>query len=101
MRHDWLTVNGDPARSIRNLQPVCLVGERTREALAVTRDQGVRLGRPPALPQRVRARIHRERKQGRSLSEIARRLNADGVPTAHNGKQWYPSTVKAVLAAQG
>jgi DNA invertase Pin-like site-specific DNA recombinase len=77
------------------------IGERTREALAVRRDQGVRLGRPRALPKSVRARIARERKQGRSFSEISRRLNDGGVPTAHGGKQWYPSTVKAVLAARG
>jgi hypothetical protein len=32
-----------------------------------------------------------------SLAEIARRLNADGVPTGHGGRAWWPSTVRAVL----
>jgi hypothetical protein len=26
-----------------------------------------------------------------------RALNQDGVPTAHGGRQWWPSTVRAVL----
>jgi hypothetical protein len=33
----------------------------------------------------------------RRLGEIARRLNADGVPTSPGGPQWWPSTVRAVL----
>lgn len=76
------------------------IGERTRDALAVKRAQGVRLGRPPALPEEVRARIRAERDAGRSLREIAEGLNADGVPTAHGGAAWHKSTVSAVLASQ-
>lgn len=34
---------------------------------------------------------------GKSLSEIARGLNADGVWTSQGGRQWGPSTVRAVL----
>jgi hypothetical protein len=29
---------------------------------------------------------------------VARGLNADGVPTTHGGKQWYPSTIKALTS---
>ena len=32
-----------------------------------------------------------------STPKIADRLNREGVPTARGGKQWYPSTVRAVL----
>ena len=74
-----------------------LIGQRTREALAQKRAQGVRLGRPPALPASVARRIRREREKGATLTAIAEGLNTDGVATAHEGKQWWPSTVKGVL----
>jgi hypothetical protein len=54
-------------------------------------------GRPPRLPQIVVDRIKLEYARGRSLGEIAKMLNTDGVPTAHGGRQWWPSTVRAVL----
>jgi DNA invertase Pin-like site-specific DNA recombinase len=76
-----------------------LIGQRTREALAVKRSQGVRLGRPRSLPDEVRSRIRAEAKAGSSLSAIARELNTDAVPTAQGGKRWHASTVRAVLAA--
>jgi len=39
--------------------------------------------------------------QGVSLGEIARRLNRDDIPTAQGGRQWWPSTVRAVLIRSG
>ena len=74
-----------------------LIGQRTREALAVKRAAGVRLGRPPSIDASIARRIRRERKSGRTLREIAQRLNADGVPTARGGR-WYASTLQRVLA---
>jgi DNA invertase Pin-like site-specific DNA recombinase len=75
-----------------------LISQRTREALAVKRAQGVRIGRPRAIPDEVVERIRREREAGRTLAAIAEGLNGDGVPTAQGGKRWYPATVRAVLA---
>lgn len=74
-----------------------LIGQRTREALAVKRSEGVRLGRPPTLSQKVRTRIQTERAEKRSLAAIASALNDDGEPTAHGGARWHASTVRAVL----
>lgn len=54
-------------------------------------------GRPQTLPRSVVERIRLEYARGRGLSEIARALNAEGVPTAHGGRKWWPSTVRAVL----
>jgi hypothetical protein len=54
-------------------------------------------GRPATLPRRVVERIRLEYAAGRGLSEIARALTDDAVPTAHGGKRWWPSTVRAVL----
>jgi hypothetical protein len=58
-------------------------------------------GRPRTLPRSVVARIRLEYARGRSLSEIARALNAEGVPTAHGGRKWWPSTVRGVLLRRG
>lgn len=73
-----------------------LISERTRAALAVKKAQGVRLGRPPVLDREVVERIVRERLAGIGYETIARQLNHDEVPTARGGRQWYPSTVRAV-----
>src|SRR5580765_1564932 len=48
-----------------------LISQRTREALAVKRAQGVRIGRPRSLPEEVVERIRRERDRGRTLAAIA------------------------------
>lgn len=55
------------------------------------------VGRPPRLPRSVVERIRLEYARGRGLSEIARELTAEGVPTAHGGRRWWPSTVRAIL----
>jgi DNA invertase Pin-like site-specific DNA recombinase len=74
-----------------------LIGQRTREALAVKRAAGVRLGRPVSLPPEVRRRIAADREGGKTLAAIAADLNADGVATGQGGAQWWPATVRAVL----
>lgn len=54
-------------------------------------------GRPATLAPSIAERIRVEHAAGSSLGHIARELNADQVPTAHGGAQWWPSTVRAVL----
>src|SRR4051795_13610563 len=78
-----------------------LIGQRTREALAVKKANGVRLGRPPAVPERVVRRIQRQRARGDSLRAIAESLNDDRVPTVQGGARWYAATVRGVLARAG
>ncbi|WP_416063661.1 recombinase family protein [Rhodococcus indonesiensis] len=77
-----------------------LISTRTRDALAVKRAQGVRLGRSSVLPQVVVARIVAERAAGRGLRVIAEGLTADGIPTARGRTAWSTSWVQAVLAGQ-
>jgi len=74
-----------------------LISQRTKEALAVKKAEGVRLGRPPTMPQAVVRRIQRQRARGDSLRKIADDLNEAGVPTAQGGAQWYAATVRHVL----
>lgn len=76
------------------------ISERTKAALAVKKAQGVRLGRPSALPTEVVARIVQAHADGYGYSAIARQLEADQVPTARGGASWYPRTVQKVLEGQ-
>ena len=74
-----------------------LIGQRTKDALAVKKAEGVILGRPRTLDDRTVASIVGMRANGMSLAVIARKLTDDGVPTAQGGARWYPSTVNHVL----
>ena len=74
-----------------------IIGQRTRDALAVKRAQGVRLGRPQKVPAELVSRIRAAHQAGEGWSAIARQLNAQSVPTVHGGSKWYPSTVRAVV----
>jgi hypothetical protein len=76
-----------------------LVAERRR--LAKRRPTRTVQGRPRQVSDQVVERIHAAHTAGRSLGEIARELNADRVPTAQGGRQWWPSTVRAVLNRVG
>ena len=60
-----------------------------------------RAGRPPTLPPAVVDRIRVDYARGSTYGQIARTLTADGVPTAHGGRRWWPSTVRAVLGRAG
>jgi DNA invertase Pin-like site-specific DNA recombinase len=77
-----------------------LISQRTREALAIKKAQGVQLGRPAILPRPVVERIVEARAAGDSLRTIAAGLTADAVPTAQGGMTWHASTIKAVLEGQ-
>ena len=74
-----------------------LISQRTKEALAVKKAEGARLGRPPTMPQAVVKRIQRQRARGDTLAKIADDLNQEGVPTAQGGARWYAATVRHVL----
>src|SRR5262245_58235368 len=76
-----------------------LIAARTRDALAVKKSQGARLGRPVALPDDVRHRIRDLRRESATLQSIADVLTAEGVPTAQGGARWYPGTVRGVLVS--
>jgi DNA invertase Pin-like site-specific DNA recombinase len=77
-----------------------LIGQNTREALAVLREQGVRLGRPRRCPDDVLARVVAYRATGARLVDICEQLNADAVPTPAGGVRWYPSHVSRLLRTQ-
>jgi len=76
-----------------------IIGQRTKDALAVRRSQGIRLGRPRVIHRDLRAQIVTARDQGQSFRAIADSLNAQRIPTVHGGIRWYPAPVRSVVLA--
>lgn len=74
------------------------VNEQRRPARG--RAQAAPPGRPTAVPDELILRIQAEHAKGKSLRQIARDLNVSQTPTAHGGRQWWPSTVRAALVRQ-
>jgi hypothetical protein len=98
-RHLVATVNTVKTPWGQRLIPVDELQRFIREHLEPGRVRTKRrpAGRPSTLPPGVVDRIRLEYARGRSLGEIAKALDTDGVPTAHGGRQWWPSTVRAVV----
>ena len=79
-----------------------IIGQRTKDAMAEKRRDGVWLSRPRAdLDPATVERILAERADGRSFPMIAARLTDDSVPTARGGARWYASTIRDVVLRHG
>lgn len=74
-----------------------IIGQRTKEGLAVKRAQGVRLGRPRTVPPELEHRIIQRRRAGSSFAAIAAELTTDGIPTPMGGSAWSWATVQRVV----
>jgi len=83
----------------QRLIPVAELERFLREHLEPARPRAERrpAGRPPTLAASVVGRIRFDYVRGRGLAEFARMLTAEGIPTGHGGRQWWPSSVRAVL----
>ncbi len=97
---DTSTINGELVASIIMALAQWerrIIGQRTKDALAAVRADGTRLGRPGNVSSEAEAVILALHDAGRPLRAIARNLNAQGIPTAQGGREWYASTVRDVL----
>jgi DNA invertase Pin-like site-specific DNA recombinase len=73
-----------------------LISQRTREALAVKKAQGVRLGRPRQMTDDAIETIMYLNASGLTMREIISELDLRGIPTARGGK-WSTSTISQVI----
>jgi DNA invertase Pin-like site-specific DNA recombinase len=74
-----------------------VIGQRTREGLAVKRAQGVKLGGRRLVTSELEARIVQLRRQGLSFETIADLLTIEGVSTPKGGRVWGWTTVKQIV----
>lgn len=78
-----------------------LISERTKDALAERKEQGVQLGKPSPLPASTLGTIRRLRKRGFGARRIAGWLNDHQVPTpSGKGLGWHVSQVQRVLVRE-
>ncbi len=68
------------------------IGGQARRARAARR-----AGRPSSTPPEVATRIRTMRSSGMTLQAICDELNRDGVPTPRGGREWRPTSLRAVL----
>jgi len=69
-----------------------LIGQRTRDALAVKRAQGIQLGRPRGISEEVVERVGRLHEAGLSVAAIARKLNEETSPLPVEGAGTVPAS---------
>lgn len=73
-----------------------LIGQRTKDALAVKKANGVHCGRTSTVALDTVARIVNRRERGYSYSNIADWLNYTGIPTGQGAGTWGASSVRAI-----
>lgn len=77
-----------------------MISDRTRDALATRKADGIRLGRPTGLSPEVETMLATMRAQGMGYHRIAATMAAMGIPTAQGG-QWHASSVRGIIRRLG
>lgn len=77
-----------------------LIGQRTRDALQVKREQGMRLGGPLLVPSDVVDRMVELRAAGETYRAIAAVLERDRIPAGRGGAVWHANSVRRILLSR-
>jgi DNA invertase Pin-like site-specific DNA recombinase len=77
-----------------------LISQRTKDALAAKKAQGVRLGRPSTVGADARARIVALRGEGKSWRAVADAMTNEGWPTGHGAANWLANTCRRIYDAE-
>lgn len=77
-----------------------LIGQRTRDALAIKRAQGIRLSRPRVVQAPTVERIRDLRSLGISWRAVAAALNEEQVPTGHGAMAWTGASARYVALSR-
>jgi DNA invertase Pin-like site-specific DNA recombinase len=72
-----------------------IISQRTKDALAVKKSQGIKLGKPRQVPAEVADRIRSQRSAGLTLQAIADGLNGESITTPSGGS-WSPALVRKI-----
>lgn len=78
-----------------------VISQRTRDALASRKRDGMKLGRPVGIDPDTEGMILTLHRAGSGLRAIATDLNRHGIPTPQGGTTWRASSVRAVLVRLG
>lgn len=73
-----------------------LIGQRTKDALAVKKANGVKLGRPREIYPETVEQMRELHERGLSAAGIARQLNEEGVATPRGGRWHHGGVVRAL-----
>jgi DNA invertase Pin-like site-specific DNA recombinase len=74
-----------------------VIGQRTKDALAEKRAQGVQLGRPKQISQTLHEEIRNLKAEGLNLRQIAEALESRGVLAPNGGPAWHTSTLSRLV----
>lgn len=77
-----------------------LIGQRTKDALAELKAQGVQLGRPRLIPDEVVDYVRQLRADGLTMRQVADRLNDEHVPTGTGSGEWFGATISRLLKSR-